>query len=279
MYFWIIICSLTLRKKYMKFNFFLLVFCLLILGQFDVVYGKPRNLFHKKESFVPLKEWTRVYLASFPRSGNHWVRYLVEEATHVATSSVYCDPDPQHLLKPFPWGGYCCDHGYEGNCRYPSPDDCVVVKTHFPSRNKPSEFDKLPHIKCIRIVRNPVDCIYSKYVRYVENNHLELALKVPTEFVLKSIEQWSRFQHHWNKQKKVVTIRYEDMLKDPKKKLKKILKYITSEVTQEDIERSVEKYPPQGYELKHLDKFNASDLELMEGELSDLLKQFGYTVL
>src|SRR5690348_10906431 len=86
---------------------------------------------------LPSKEdWSkRVYLATYPRSGNHWVRYLIEEITHIATSSVYCDgdADKSHLGKPFPWGGYCPKYGYEGKCRYPTPDDIVVVKTHFPA--------------------------------------------------------------------------------------------------------------------------------------------------
>ena len=28
-------------------------------------------------------DWKRVYLASFPRSGNHWTRFLIEEATGI----------------------------------------------------------------------------------------------------------------------------------------------------------------------------------------------------
>src|SRR5262249_43452350 len=107
--------------------------------------------------------WKRVYLATYPRSGNHWMRFLIEEATHIATSSVYCDPDPPHLADPFPWGGYCVDNGYRGNCRYPQRTDIVFIKTHFPLFAA-HRFDKKPSIKTLRLVRHPVDSIYSFYV-------------------------------------------------------------------------------------------------------------------
>lgn len=56
---------------------------------------------------VQTKNWQhRVYLASYPRSGNHWLRYLIEEAKGIATSSVYQDPDPPHLDQVFPWGTF-----------------------------------------------------------------------------------------------------------------------------------------------------------------------------
>ena len=56
---------------------------------------------------VTADNWKRAYLVTFPRSGNHWMRYLIEEATQIATGSVYQDMDrPVHLERIFPWGGY-----------------------------------------------------------------------------------------------------------------------------------------------------------------------------
>jgi hypothetical protein len=71
-----------------------------------------------------METWNRVYLVSHPRSGNHWVRFLIEEATHIATSSIYRDSalsggvSQPHISEVFPWGGYCADHGFSGDCRY-----------------------------------------------------------------------------------------------------------------------------------------------------------------
>src|SRR5947209_1600022 len=100
------------------------------------------------------RNWTsRVYLATYPRSGNHWMRYLIEEATGIATGSTNCDGDPPHLPDPFPWGGYAADHGYEGHCRYPQYGETVVIKTHSPAFD-PLPFDHLPYYRTVRVVRH-----------------------------------------------------------------------------------------------------------------------------
>lgn len=83
----------------------------------------------RSTSLVPrfTQDWRRAYLATYPRSGNHWTRYLIEEASGIATSSIYVDRIPQHLKRKFPWGGYCPHRGYEGNRRYPKKSDIDLV--------------------------------------------------------------------------------------------------------------------------------------------------------
>lgn len=221
------------------------------------------------------ESWKRVYLASFPRSGNHWVRYLIEEATHIATSSVYCDPDPQHLEKPFRWGGFCCNHGYEGFCDYPTKTNYVFIKTHFPS--KPiTEFDQLHYKKTVRVVRNPVDSFYSKYVRMCGRRTPENY--VPSESIHSFIKLWREFQNYWDNQKNVITIRYEDLLQDPANELKKILKAANYSFNEEDIKRAVAAHPPYGHEYIHINHFHSHDLKVMTQELKDHLIKFNYTI-
>lgn len=244
----------------MKNKLFILFFCFVFIADFSLCFSK---------------EWKRAYLASFPRSGNHWVRYLVEEASHIATSSVYCDPDPQHMDKTFPWGGYCCDHGYEGDCRYPTKDDVVFIKTHYPGQKRISKFDKDTYQVIVRVVRHPVDSFYS---RYVKNPKGSIADTVPSKRVKRYISLWRDFQTYWNNKPNVITILYEDMLENPAVELKKILDALEYDVTDEDIARAVAKYPSEGFVLKHLDKFKRSDLKLIANELSDLMDQFGYEI-
>lgn len=110
-----------------------------------------------------VSQWERVYLASFPRSGNHWVRFLVEEASHIVTSSVYKDSDYPHLSRVFPWGGYCTDHGYAGNCRYPKASEAVLLKTHYPHFSKSKLLEPTRAVK-ICLIRHPLDALYSFYV-------------------------------------------------------------------------------------------------------------------
>lgn len=216
--------------------------------------------------------WKKVYLATYPRSGNHWMRYLIEEATHIATGSTYCDQDPPHLPKRFPWGGYSADHGCEGNCRYPKEKDMVVIKTHYPTLT--SELDSKDYKKVIRIVRHPVDSIYSLFVFRKD----PVPTTISRESLKHYIKSWRDFQEYWNKQERVYTIRYEDLLTDQKKVLTKVLKTIGYRVEPEDIKRAVKKNPPRGTVLKHAHFFSKSDLQLMQDELKDLLDQFGYEI-
>lgn len=244
-----------------KNRLLILLFCLIFLSEFHSCFSK---------------EWKRVYMASYPRSGNHWIRYLVEEASHIATSAVYRDKEPQHMNKVFPWGGYCCNHGYDGNCRYPTKNDLVFVKTHFPAqKNHVTPFDQRPYKLTLRFVRHPVDSFYSRYVRRPQGPLLD---KIPTIRVKEFMKSWRKFQTYWNRQKNVITIRYEDVLENPVVELKKILEALNYEVSDEDIARAVDKHPPEGFMLKHIDKFTDEDLSLISEELSDLLSQFNYEI-
>ncbi|MFI5342917.1 MAG: sulfotransferase domain-containing protein [Chlamydiales bacterium] len=231
----------------------------------------------QKKADVP-KDWQRVYLASFPRSGNHWVRYLIEEASLIATSSVRRDRHPQHLKKAFPWGGFCADHGYTGNCRYPQKEDIVLIKTHFPAGRRASQFDGFPFVQTIRLIRHPVDSFYSEYVRRLGLQGEQPLEKIPHQLVIELIDIWKRFQNYWDNQKDVVTIRYEDILDNPSENLKTILLMINYKVEDADIERAVAKYPPEGFVLKHKDKFDPEDLELINLKLKIYMKKFGYSI-
>lgn len=219
--------------------------------------------------------WNRVYLATYPRSGNHWMRYLIEEATHIATSSVYWDPDPPHVKTPFPWGGYCVDHGYMHNCRYPEPGEVVVVKTHFPAILK-EPFDNKPYTVTIRILRHPIDSIYSFYVylKGPQANDFKLSVKSVEWFS----NCWKIFQRYWNDQPNVLTIRYEDLHRDPFTYLKLVLETIGYEVTDEDIQRAIDKHPPTGQFLKYTPHFTEETYQFLNSNLGSVMKKFGYRV-
>lgn len=219
--------------------------------------------------------WEKIYLASYPRSGNHWVRYLIEEATRIATSSVYRDQDPLHLPNKFPWGGYCPDHGYEGHCRYPVKGEPVVIKTHFPTGSPSLDQAKAQIFRCkatIRIIRHPIDTFYSYYV-FMKGSSQPI---LPTTYVKDSIKSWEMFQEYWDQIENVVTIRYEDLYHDPHHYLKLILDTIGYRVTQKDIDRAVAKHPPRGGLDKHHHHFLERDLAKIREELGPKLTQYGY---
>lgn len=224
------------------------------------------------EGGIPIT-WKRVYLASYPRSGNHWMRYLIEEATGVLTGSVFCDPDPPHSRTPYPWGGYAPPGGYEGNRRDPTPKDLVVIKSHLPMAWE--AFDLRKRVGVIRIVRHPVDTFYSLYV-YSHKGKPHAPDYPNSDRLQRNIKLWREFQEYWNKEKDVVTIRYEDLYTDPFNTLKNALKQAGFKLSDADIRRAVEHYPPEGALLKHIHHFTKEQLDTIKNELHDLMEQFGY---
>lgn len=219
-------------------------------------------------------DWLRVYLVSYPRSGNHWLRHMIEDTTHIATSSVYRDrTEVTHLHKPFPWGGFCAPNGFRGDCQYPTENDLVVIKTHYPFFSKRA-FDLQDEFKNIRIVRNPVDSIFSLHVLKNKNKKVD---SIDDKTLLKYIKLHKRFQDYWNK-RRPITYKYEDLLREPEIVLPNIIRKIGYRFSDEDIKRAIELNPPQGYELKHLSRYTPEQIKMIETELKEFLDQFDYSV-
>ena len=74
----------------------------------------------------------RIVLSTVPRSGNGWIRGLLEGATGLATESVFPEPDAIYSNRSRAYGKGC---GWLNDCehvRRSRGDEPVVVKTHFP---------------------------------------------------------------------------------------------------------------------------------------------------
>jgi len=203
------------------------------------------------------------------------MRFLIEEATHIVTSSVYRDPDKPHLPQMFPWMGYCPDHGYNRNCRYPEKGEVVVVKTHFPHLVR-EPGDELPYIKVIHIVRHPVDSLYSLY-RHSQNGRPATPI-MPRETLMGFIHSMRQFEAYWETKENVFTLRYEDLQNDPYSLLKNVLDFIGYQATDEDIRRAISKYPPEGNMLKHLSCYPEKDLEYIQKELKEFMHKYAYSI-
>lgn len=216
-----------------------------------------------------------VYLATYPRSGNHWMRYMIEEVTGIATSSIYCDPDPQHLSFPYPWEGYLCLGGYEGNRRPPKEGDIVVLKTHQPFVKYDSE-NQAP--KVVRIIRHPVDSIYSFYVWVCEHANGEITLPIPNDFFESAVKSWKIFQEYYNSLPSVLTFRFEDLLEAPFENLSNTIHFIGYPATDDDIQRAINRYPPKSSPLKYAEHFTSDQLAEIRAELQPLAETYGYII-
>jgi hypothetical protein len=255
-----------------------LILFLLIFFRLSSEATESLKIAHPSDTFdVKLaKNWNkRVYLATYPRSGNHWMRFLIEEATGIATSSVYRDPDPPHLNHLFPWGGYCCAGGYEGHARYPVEGEPVVVKTHYPALAM-QLFDNLPSKCMLRIVRHPVDSIYSWYLYRQLGTNQPVEYYIPREALLEGIHTWRLFQSYWEQQQNVFTMYYEDLYQNPVEALSIALDAIGYPYTEADLTRAVAKHPPQGVLNKHVVHYREEDLEFLRQQLADLMLLHGY---
>ena len=97
-----------------------------------------------------------IALASFPGSGNTWVRGLLQKVTGICTGSLYCDRDLR------------C-HGFLGEGIYSG--SVLVTKTH-KTNNKKAKRNQMnnPRVnftRAILIVRNPFDAIVSERNRQI----------------------------------------------------------------------------------------------------------------
>ena len=124
----------------------------------------------------------KVALASYPGSGNTWVRYLLQQLTGALTGSVYFDP--KLVENGFPAEGV-------------SDGRVIAVKTHFHDIHTLTRYDKV-----ILIVRNPWDAILSFFHYVTQKSHTNTA-KRPIikgkfdQFAEKQLSKWLEFNLKW----------------------------------------------------------------------------------
>lgn len=163
-------------------------------------------------------------LASFPRSGNTWVRTLVEKATGYSTSSLYCD---KHLRKTF-----------KSECNRQTK---FLVKTHYPVNFISHTPDPQKHFhrfhRVVHLVRNPFDAIVSYHNFRGSFNH---TLKLHTFSIEPSNLDWyirkylSHFLYWSNVPLRTLFIRYEDLRMNSARTLRDIVDFLLDDAGFED---------------------------------------------
>jgi len=213
----------------------------------------------------------RTALASFPRSGNTWLRYLIELATGEASGSVYDD----RIM--------------------PRGRDGIVIKTHL--RNC-SEFDRAIHL-----VRNPFDAIES-YFHWKRDIQGDASVDW-AQHVRQSAVEWREHTLHWLSQGNEGSrdrgiearslrrlVRYEDLRANPLRELQGVLDWLgcdaaddacRSAVEQAALERMRALHPTLGAQFfrkanvgEGRSAFDDELVHAVTATLSDLLGRFGY---
>lgn len=221
-----------------------------------------RTLWTIRKAILLIQGNRRVALASFPRSGNTWVRFMIEEATGELSGSVYND-----RIMP---------RGREG----------VVIKTH--------ELDSHRYTQAIHLLRNPFDTIesYFHWKRNVAGND-----RISwDEHVKQSVLEWRVHTQHWlNTKCPVYRVRYEDFHKDTMNQLRSLLLWLSYDLTQEQLVTVVaassvgkmrERNPGLGSRFfrrgqvgRGIDRFTNEQGRFVIDSLQDLLKVCGYEEL
>jgi hypothetical protein len=208
----------------------------------------------------------RAALASYPRSGNTWMRDLIECATDRKTGSIYLF-DPVNAGRPRSSG--------------------IVIKTH--------ETDSHLYGRAIFLVRNPFDAIHSfyKYRRDIEGfSHLTWEKHLPW-----AVRKWRRHTEHWlNADCPTITLRYEDIKESPAESLRAALRCLDLQVDQQTIDQAVEQCQLQqlrqryrkdlGHRAEQFfrkgatgtgrEAFTAAQAAYVERELGNLMRTLGY---
>lgn len=209
------------------------------------------------------REAQRTALASFPRSGNTWLRNLIEKATGDRAGSIYRDKfDPR---------------GRTG----------VVIKTHLR--------DSANYHRGIHLVRNPFDAIdsYFHYRRQIAGQaNLTREKHIPY-----AANEWRRHTEHWlNARCDVHLLRYEALRADPVARLAELLDWLGRPADRAMVEQAVEacqmeklrkqntndrgqdagKFFRKGQVGKGIDAFTDEQVEQIRRCIGPVMAQLGY---
>ena len=200
----------------------------------------------------------RTALASFPRSGNTWVRFLLEKAAGELCGSIYKD-----RIMP---------RGAEG----------IAIKTHALDSDK---YDRVIHI-----VRNPLDVIESYFFwkKDVARKEVDWAENVRTVTA-----EWRDHTKHWLAAAiPAHRVRYEDLKARPAQELTAMLRWLGYETAPTDIQAAVaagqienmrelnqelgDKFFRRGEVGKSYSSFTPEQLAFVRHELREWVDHFGY---
>ncbi|XP_013402580.1 WSC domain-containing protein 2 [Lingula anatina] len=192
----------------------------------------------------------RVALASYPGSGNTWVRHLVQQATGIVTGSEYLDMGLS--------SAGMIGEGYNGS-------NAIMIKTHEFGADKRKGFDK-----AVLIIRNPYDAMMSEFHRrqgghlgHAKSKHFTDGTTWP-EYIRFEAKRWLMFNLDWLHlfEKPLMVLAYSDLLKNTHDTVVRLTKFLNISVTEERIqcvlENSQGKFQRYARKVIDFDPYNKS---------------------
>ncbi|KCV67573.1 hypothetical protein H696_05971 [Fonticula alba] len=183
------------------------------------------------------KEWGVFAIGSYPRSGNSFLRLLLEKWTGVCTGSLYND----HRLRN---SGWRCEGLVD-------TDTVLFVKSHDPMFRRHAQELEAPFERVIHIIRNPFDSIRSYYHLEQTGTHDFHDDKARPEkwdyYARKQPGLWLENYRYWAAFKDrgvpYILIRYEDLRANPWGELERVLRWLVESSSVGDLEGSLATRP------------------------------------
>ncbi|XP_065207725.1 WSCD family member CG9164 [Planococcus citri] len=193
---------------------------------YKVIQHKPKVHWCQPLKFLKTRSKRPITaLASFPGSGNTWLRYLLQQATGILTGSVYKD---YGLL----WNGLFGESV--------TNQSVSVVKTHEWGPATRKLFDR-----AVLLIRSPGPAIlaefnrrsgghlgYASAERFTRHNGKEWSM-----FVMEHLEGWRSMNSDWiqNYEKPLLIVHYEELILQPKKNIENIIKFLGLPINKQHI--------------------------------------------
>ncbi|CAF1293083.1 unnamed protein product [Adineta ricciae] len=179
----------------------------------------------------------RTALISFPRSGNTWLRNLIEKSTGYSTSSIYCDKYLEKTLHAE------CDRV-----------NVFLIKTHLLNLRSLIllEPQRFRYDQFIFLIRNPFDAILSFHqfelmkthvnkLDHLERDDSNSTNKMYTKRIQLMVSLYARLCDEYEKlQRSHIVVRYEDLKTSPEIILKHIKRFLVPSIIERKGDKPVE---------------------------------------
>lgn len=181
---------------------------------------------------------TTAWIASYPKSGNTWVRFLLYSAIYGPPErSVDVSRRITDIHRP--------------TDTLPPAQGPELIKTHFPLSDEHPRIDE--SVAAIHVIRNPRDVLLSAlhYHKMTKRRILGISDKrFASRFIahgghtewIKPFGTWAAHTRSWQRTDRfpVLTVRYEDLKADPCAQLDRIIGFLGLEVDNDARARAVE---------------------------------------
>ncbi|XP_060076046.1 WSCD family member AGAP003962-like [Ylistrum balloti] len=150
-------------------------------------------------------------LVSFPGSGNTWLRHVIQQATGVATGSVYSDVGLKR-------------DGFPGEGQ--TNASVIVIKTHSLGPD-----ERARYVRAILLIRDPFDALLSEFNRrhgghkgYAGRVHFQ---KNWYDYIFGTAGDWYDLYHDWlTFDGPLHVVMYKDLRENPSVELDRLMKFL-----------------------------------------------------